>query len=302
MRVTNNLPAFRLDSFDAVVKHYASIVPLKGKYKQDDVRPIHPYRRDRKHERIIKHEDGVYLLADYEGVRCAAKEQYVQLCPIVWERNLMGDFITIRTAINWASPSRYRFLGKFLPNAIKYKYTQAGRHWLEIDGEKFHITKCSAVYDWNTKTVSQIEDQHIKFKVEGNKFTRVSDLLPYPSKRKDPEMKVFYDPLIQSYWEWMNIMLPVLGNIDTDKRITYAEMLKVQLWYFPKGMEHTDVRKILEDADDNRRVAFATLCATHIEAIDTIHNSNRFNPNKDSYNKFRDLMYRVGKLYTKVYK
>jgi hypothetical protein len=275
---------------------------LRGKYKNDNIRPLHPYRRDRKHERIIQYDEGIYLLADFDGIRCATKEQQFKLCPIVWEHNLMGDFITVRTAINWSSPSRYRFLDKFLPHAFKYKYTQAGKHWLEVNGERFHLAKCLAAYDWSQQKVEVIEDNYIKFKVEGNKFTRVSAPLPYPSKRKDPDLKAFYDPLIQSYWEWMNIMLPVLGDINADKCVTYAQQLNTQYWRFPKGMEHTDVRKILEDVNDDRRVAFAALSARRIDAIQGKHNDERFIPDKDSYNKFRDLMYRMGSLYAKVYK
>ena len=98
------------------------------------------------------------------------------------------------------------------------------------------------------------------------------------------------------------MMLPVLGDINAMVRDSYAKQLNVYVWYFARAYEATDVRKILEDADDSRRVAFAVLCANEIGAIDKKYQNERFDPNKDSFKKFRDLMFRMGNLYAKVYK
>lgn len=297
------LPSYHLNTFDEVAKHYERITPLRGKNKNDDIRPIHPNRRDRKWERIMKLDDNVYALADYEGMHpLIPKELYAQTCPIIWERNLMGDFVTIRTAINGSSPSRYMFLAKFLPRGFEYLYNQAGRHYLQVHGELFYMAKMKMTYDYAKRTADINQDNHIKFKVEGERFTRVSDPLPYPTRAKDPEMKAHYDPLITSYWEWMCMMLPVLGDINAVAQDSYAKQLNVYVWYFARAYEATDVRKILEDADDSRRVAFAVLCANEIGAIDKKYQNERFDPNKDSFKKFRDLMFRMGNLYAKVYK
>jgi len=51
-----------LNTFDQVAAHYAAVKPMRGKHKDDNVRPIG--KRSRAWERIVKMDEDTYLLTD----------------------------------------------------------------------------------------------------------------------------------------------------------------------------------------------------------------------------------------------
>ena len=98
------------NTFDEVADWYNRTPPIRGKRKAWDLRPIG--FRNRPWERIVKIDDNTYALHDrwdYSSTREEyTEEKFIKnkyeikdVAPIVWSRRKGGDYVRIRSCINY---------------------------------------------------------------------------------------------------------------------------------------------------------------------------------------------------------
>ena len=287
---------YRLSSFDAVVNAYNEIKPIRGARANEDLRPL----AERRYwwTRVVKLSDNKYLLGDgnCEWYGSWGNDLREQVAPIMWERKDDGDYITVRNHMNGGmSVSRYTFLQNFLPRAMYFHYPQGeGKHFVNCGGADHFLPKFKANVDWSAKTFEMIEDNKLVFKANGDgNFTRVNNLQPMQTRRIDKEVDQHYKPKMKEMWDWMQAVLPVMGDSLGNAKSTYASDLtegKASYWYWERYVEKNLVREILDNPEHDKRMALAGLLAYKADAI----NNGRFEPSKDSYAKFRTALRKTG--------
>jgi len=292
----------RLSSFDDVANAYTNIEPIKGARANEDLRPL----RERRYwwNRIMKISDTKYLLLDGCGYYYAQASNELQelTAPITWERKEDGDYLTIRNHINDnISVSRYTFLCAHLPRNL-YFHWENGKHYVGhgVNGKDYYLPKSKIKVDWQTKAYEVIRENKIVLKHEGdNNFTRANELQPFQTRRIDKETDTQYRPKIQELYEWMQIVLPVLGTTLHDARADYANKLTENTgtygyWYWQKEVEASEIREILNNPEHEKRMALAVVLANEAQAMD---DTNRFYAKADTLSLMHKVIRKVAKFY-----
>jgi hypothetical protein len=143
------------------------------------------------------------------------------------------------------------------------------------------------------KTVTVQQDCKIVFKHVDGKFVRVNELQPFKTRRVDKEAEKELKPKMKEYWEWMNIVLPVLGETIHTNRSQYGENMGLSTWWWTRNIQPTLVMEIINNPEHEHRMNFAVMIASEIGAIE----DKRFNPKTDSFGKMLKLLRRVANLY-----
>lgn len=287
----------RFDSFDNVAKMYAETVPLRGKRKAEDVRPI--WARRYWWRRVVKMNDNKYVLHDGDYTWQRSFEESCDLAPITWERKADGDYITIRNchAASY-SVSRYSFLSSALPRGLWFRMSN-GKHYI-VDGQAEHyLAKFHGKYDYNISKWVLHEDKFITFKHLGDdKFERVSELLPMKVRRIDKDLKAKYDPLIKDAWEWACAVLPILGETmhDWNVRAEHANKLDAGgVWNWERDCRSEKAREILENPEHEARLSLVALSAWQGGAFDIggADGNKVFTPSKEAFRGFKKSLRKV---------
>jgi hypothetical protein len=287
---------YRLSSFDQVAKVYNEIVPIRGARAKEDIRPL--AQRRYWWNRVHKVSDTKYILCDghwaWSGMS-GHQDTIEKTAPIMWERKDDGDYITVRSHMNdGISVSRYTFLDSFLPMGMRFDwYTTTGKHFVKYQGKDYYLPKFKGTLDWQSKTFTMEQDNKLVFRAEGDGFVRVGDLVPMQTRRIDKDVDSYYKPKMKEMWEWMQVVLPVMGDGLGDAKSQYASDLtegKASYWYWERYIDKNLVREILDNPEHDKRMALAGLLAYKADAI----TSGRFDPQKDSWAKFRATIRKTG--------
>jgi hypothetical protein len=292
-----------LNSFDEVVAYYNGTTPIRGTRASEDLRPL----AERRYwwNRIYKASDNKYVLCDghwafSSGLGNGTDDDVrVQTAPIVWERREDGDYMTVRSHMNdGISVSRYTFLDRWLPKCMRFDwYTTTGKHFIKHTHARgyseYYVPKFKGKMDWSARTFEMIEDNKLVFKHTADVFERVGDLVPMQTRRIDKNLDAHYKPKMKEMWEWMQIVLPVMGDRLGDAKNQYAEALtegRASYWYWDRYVNKDLIREILDDPEHDKRMALAGILAYKADAI----SGGRFEPSKDSYAKFRACLRKTG--------
>ena len=283
-----------LSSFDEIAKKYNDTKPIRG--RADDVRPI--AQRRYAHNRIVKIGDNKYILSD--GNWGWWNDDYVgeMTAPIVWERRDDGDYMTVRShLIGSSSVSRYYFLQRYLPAGMGFEWCQDGKHFVHDLKKvtKYYLPKFKATFDYNTRTMVMKEDNKLVFKYTPEGMMRVGEPVPMKTKRLDKELDKEYNGKLTAMYEWMRIVLPILGDTMNKSKTTYADAFGRSYWYWQSGTNPEEVRAILNDEEHPKRMAFAVLLAIDGGAMDG--GSERFADNPNAYKAMRNIVRRIGDFY-----
>lgn len=288
---------YRLSSFDAVANAYNSIKPIRGARASEDLRPL----AGRRYwwNRVTKLSDNKYALCDGYWAWVGTVNIHEQTAPIIWERKEDGDYITVRNHLNSGTAvSRYDFLKNFLPRGMFFHYPQGGgKHFVLHGGVEHFLPKFKGDMDWQAKTFTMTEDNKLVFKANGDgNFTRVNNLQPMQTRRIDKEVDRYFKPKMKEMWDWMCMVLPVMGDGLGDAKNAYADALtegRGSYWYWERQVDKNLIREILDNPEHDKRMALAGLSAYQAGAI----TGGRFEPNKDSYAAFRNCMRKTGGMF-----
>jgi hypothetical protein len=288
-----------LNTFDAVAKRYAETKPIQGKNLAENRRPL----GERRYwwNRIVQLDENTYALTDgyWSGYKWA-DDTAKKTAPIVWERRPDGDYMIIHSHINSGSAvSRYWLIQNYLPDRFRFDwYTKTGKHFVIYDGKEYYLPKSKAKIDWQNLVMDFKDYYNLTFKCEADgKFTRVGDKNSCTVRRLDKDLTKKYRPMIKEFWNYMQVILPVLGDTLTNYQTkeTYGKMLidDGSHWYWTQLVESETIRNILEDEEHDKRIALAVMCANEINA----HENMRFNPSEKSLSNLNALFNRIGKFY-----
>jgi hypothetical protein len=294
---------YRLSSFDAVAQAYNEIKPIRGARADQDLRPL----AERRYwwNRVVRISDTKYALLDGYWAWSSGlgtdndNDMREQTAPIMWERKEDGDYITVRNHMNGGTAvSRFDFLKSFLPIGMFFHYPQGGgKHFVSHGGAEHYLPKFKGTMDWNAKTFTMTEDNKLVFKANGDgNFTRVNNLQPMQTRRVDKDLDAIYKPKMKEMWDWMQVVLPVMGDGLGDAKQAYAEALSDgagNYWYWERFVDKNLIREILDNPEHDKRMALAGLLAFNVGAL----TGGRFDPQKDSYARFRATLRKVGGMF-----
>jgi len=292
---------YRLSSFDEVAKAYNEIKPIKGGRASQDLRPLE--QRRYWWNRVMKISDTKYLLLDgnwgwHSNMTIDMREK---TAPIMWERKDDGDYLTIRSHMNdGISVSRYTFLQNQLPKDMFFHWDN-GKHYVKhhSTGQDHYLPKFKGRVDWNAGTMEVHEDNKIVFKHKDGVFTRANELQPFKTRRVDKEVDKEFAPKLAQLYEWMQVVLPILGTTLNDVRGEYANKLTDNegyggYWYWQKYVKASEIRAILNDPEHEKRMALAVVLANETQAMDM---ENRFEAKHDTLSLMRKVIRKVGQFY-----
>jgi hypothetical protein len=263
---------YRLSSFDAVAKAYDEIKPIKGSRANMDLRPLN----ERRYwwNRVMKMSDTKYLLLDGNwGWHSNFTNELRELtAPIMWERKEDGDYLTIRNHANEGiSVSRYTFLQNHLPNPMYFHYDN-GKHFVQHNNVEHYLPKFKGVMDWQAGTFEMHQDSKIVFKHDGSNFTRANELQTYKTRRVDKELDAQFKPKVAEFVEWMQLVLPILGETLVSNRNSYASKMSndraYSFYYWSTYVTAQEVREILLDPEHEKRTALAVCLINDVSATD----------------------------------
>jgi hypothetical protein len=272
---------YRLSSFDDVAKAYNEITPLRGARAKEDIRPLN--QRRYWWNRVMKVNENKYLLLDghWAWSNSANYETREVTAPIMWERKEDGDYITIRNHANEGiSVSRYTFLMNHLPKDLFFHY-ENGKHYVKHHptGVDHYLPKFKGRMDWNAGTFDMYEDNKIVFKHDGCNFTRANELQTFKTRRVDKELDAVFKPKVVEFIEWMNVVLPVLGETLVANRGGYASKMSndraYSFYYWSNYVNAEEVKEILLDPEHEKRMALAVCLINDVNATDA---EGRFAP------------------------
>lgn len=297
---------FGMSSFDEVVKVYESIKPVRTKrtdMRFTDRRPLNS--RWKWWERVIKFDDNTYGLGDGHEWWWNTEKELKQTVPILWERKADGEYLTIRNHYHkfQTSWTRFDFLGYYLPKGVTFWYNSSGKHYINYENTDYALPKMVSKVNWGQLgSIEVIQDNKIVLKREGDKFIRINNLLPVSTKRKG-QIAYQYQDKILKFWEWANIMLPVLGDSLTfDGLNIYSESLtddKSGMWYWHQHTKPTEILEILDDEEHPKRMALAVCIAYSISSFMV---GRHYVPTSTSRQKFVDMIRKIGNMYDIDYK
>ena len=282
-----------LMSFDKVAAAYDAIKPLRGKHKNDNVRPIGD--RARRWERIKKINNNCYVLTDgyYTGddvfrgwgyggnTGTPTEAEMINLAPIVWRRHRDGTTtIKVRNGTGQgAHNGRYSFLDRHLPNGMRF-ILRNGKHFISLGYgttyKEYYLAKSNTLAawalpdeaqknQWNKDLTSRDDGVALTFRVDDDKISFVDGgkgLPVAPKVRVDKKAKAKMKDAIAEFREWAFTMYPLLPVKDREyadrMRTEVREMLNVNGWSWDMlNMFDTDVAKhIIRDPDHTLRVHF----------------------------------------------
>jgi hypothetical protein len=279
-----------ISSFDEMVKKYNDITPIRGKRANLDLRPL----GNRRYwwSRIIKVNDNKYVLTDGGWTGFV---NGIDAAPIVWERKEDGDYLTIRdNMVGFNSITRYWFLDRWLPRDMRFSWYQNGKHYVTYKDKEYYIAKFDADTNWQLRELKITKDHKIVFKHVGEDFVRANELMPMKTRALDKELDKEYTAKLATMWEWMLVVLPILGDSLKSSSLTdYADMFNRSYWYWKGGTTPEETRAILEDLEHPKRMAYAVMASFEIGAI----KEGRFTPQADSFKKLRDVMRKTADMY-----
>jgi hypothetical protein len=175
---------------------------------------------------------------------------------------------------------------------MRFHY-ENGKHYVRYEGVDHYLPKSRTDFDYTKRTINVHQDCKIVFKHVDGKFVRVNELQPFKTRRVDKEAEKELKPKMKEYWEWMNIVLPVLGETIHTNRSQYGENMGLSTWWWTRNIQPTLVMEIINNPEHEHRMNFAVMIASEIGAIE----NHRFEPKTDSFGKMLKLLRRVANLY-----
>lgn len=293
---------YRLSSFDEVAKAYNDIKPIKGGRASMDLRPL--AQRRYWWNRVHKISDSKYLLLDGHWAWASNSNDELRelTAPIIWERKEDADYLTIRSHMNdGISVSRYTFLCNHLPKDM-YFHWENGKHYVKhhSTGVDHYLPKFKGKMDWQNQTFEMIQDNKIVFKHKDGVFERANELQPFKTRRIDKGLDSMFAPKIAELYEWMQVVLPIMGSTLADARSDYAGKLTEGnggyggYWYWQKYVNAQEVREILSNPEHEKRMALAVVLANEANAMDS---ENRFEAKHDTLSLMRKVIRKVANFY-----
>jgi hypothetical protein len=295
----------KFNSFNDVAKCYAETIPIRGKKKAWDIRPIGERRYH--WNRIIKFDENTYGLTDgywtnTDPTRRFGDEDTKKLSPVIWERKPDGDYMTLHSHLSQhCAVSRYWFIRNYTPTGFDFDwYTRTGKHFIKYKGVEYYLPKSVVAMDYGNKVCDFKEYYNLIFKHEADgNFTRVGDKNLCTTRRLDKSLTKEYRPHIKKFFEYMQVMLPVFGGTlgIRDTKENYTEQLKSgnSFWYWTKRVEPMLVRDILKDVEHENHIALAVLCANEVGMVKDC----RFVCSEKSLSNLNALFNRIGGFYAK---
>ena len=232
-----------LNSFSDVEKLYKNITPVNERVvgTRRDIRPIS--ERKRKYERVHKFSDNCYGLFEggigdpygWMANHVIAKKNDAKIfAPILWTRSKSGrERLRIRNETGEGQHTgRYGFLQFALPNSMDL-LIQNGKQFVGYCNDTYYLPKGKRVPgDGSTmkkwwRGSYQCTPDHVELTFErvptkvgyetiGHQFILVGEPHQLPRMLVDKETKRKHKDTIDSFWEWLCAIAPMLPVHDWD--------------------------------------------------------------------------------------
>lgn len=212
-----------INTFDDAVAYYESIKPVVStKYTaENDVRPLGS--RSRPHERIVKIDANTYALTEgaygWWSSKAAQNDVLAVTAPILWKREVDGDYVYIRNTPQGCSwPTRWLLLATYLPTQMRFLTFQQPPHRqaVYVNGQTYWLPGMRLVRRKDeasgNQTLCHAVDMSLVFKVgaEGA-FERVGTI-DVSTGKVDRVRKKGMKPALDAFYEYMLTMAPFING------------------------------------------------------------------------------------------
>jgi hypothetical protein len=221
--------------------------------------------------------------------------------PILWQRDGVHELIRIRNAPDGVLPtSREKFLTTLLPDGMALRKT-GGDTFVVVDGAEFYLPRPKAYFaaadyfDPSCLWFERLISTDSSFPLRGGAWRRAGKPVELRLKTLDKDLVAQYKKPINEFYDFMCVVLPVLGDVDTrtfDRHVSnfiYALDRNKQRYIDLHNLSHDltqKVRSVILDTQHLNRVDLAVMFAKALHLYKR-RSKNRFTDD----NVFIDVEY-----------
>ena len=265
-----------IDSFAVAEQHYTRVKPLNGGRNTADmnVRPVGP--RHRYMDRIARVDENRYLMLDGlipSAVVYPPDRMEFRNAPILWQRDGVHELIRIRNAPEGINPvSREKFLTTLLPCGMTLRKT-GGDMFVVVDGVEFYLPRPKAYhaadyFDPSCLWFERLISTDSSSPQRGGAWRRAGKPVEQRLTTLDKDMVAKYKAGINEFYDFMCVVLPVLGNVDTHTFNRHVSNFVPRTWsksYSP-SQHYVDLSNLSHDL--TQKVRSVILDTQHLNRVD----------------------------------
>ena len=272
-----------INSFTVAEQQYTRIKPLNGGRNTADmnVRPVGP--RHRYMDRIARVDDNRYLLLDGlipTSITYPPDQMGFRNAPILWQRDGVHELIRIRNAPEGVNPvAREKFLATLLPDDMVLRKT-GGDAFVVADGVEFYLPRPKAYHAaadyfdpsclWFERPISTDSSSSPSgvSAMRGGAWRRAGKPVEQRLTTLDKDMVAKYKAGINEFYDFMCVVLPVLGNVDTHTFNRHVSNFVPRTWsksYSP-SQHYVDLSNLSHDL--TQKVRSVILDTQHLNRVD----------------------------------
>ena len=266
-----------INSFDQAVALYTRTRPLNGGRNTADmnVRPVGP--RNRYMDRIARVDENRYLLLD--GLIPSATvyppdTMAFRNAPILWQRDGVHELIRIRNAPEGINPvAREKFLATLLPRDMALS-KKGGDTFVVADGVEFYLPRPKAYFaaaDYFDPTCLWFErplSTDSSFPLRGGAWRRAGKPVEMRLTTLDKDLVAKYKQAINEFYDYMCVVLPVLGNVDPRAFDRHVANFVPRTWSKSYSPSHHYVDLSNLSHDLTQKVRSVILDTQHLNRVD----------------------------------
>lgn len=262
-----------INSFDQAVALYTRTRPLNGgrNTANMNVRPVGP--RNRYMDRIARVDENRYLLLDGlipSTVTYPPETMAFRNAPILWQRDGVHELIRIRHAPEGISPiAREKFLTTLLPRDMTLS-KKGGDTFVVVDGVEFYLPRPKAYFaaaDYFDPTCLWFE-RLIDSSSPVQAWRRAGKPVEMRLTVLDKDLVAQYKQAINEFYDYMCVVLPVLGDVDPRAFDRHVNNFVPRLWgKHPNPTHHyVDLSNLSHDL--TQKVRSVILDTQHLNRVD----------------------------------
>jgi len=267
-----------INSFDQAAALYKRVRPLNGgrNTAEMNVRPVGP--RNRFMDRIARVDENRYLMLDGlipSAIVYPPDTMAFRNAPILWQRDGVHELIRIRSAPEGVNPvAREKFLINLLPADMRLTKRSGGDTFIEVDDKEFYLPRpkpyfaAADYFDPTCLWFERLIATDSSSPSRGGAWRRAGKPVEMRLTVLDKDLVKQYKQAINEFYDYMCVVLPVLGDVPERAFDRHVANFTPRLWGKHPNPKHYYVDLGNLSHDLTQKVRSVILDTQHLNRVD----------------------------------